>query len=198
MKKVALFFLWFTLTNVTLVFSIVYLYIFVNFNKEKPLEAQAKEVLTQNPYQLYTAQPGNKIVTKSLLNTEDARPILVKNFLDKYKSPLSPYSDHIVKVADKVGIDYAFIPAMSMQESGGCKIIPDNSYNCWGYGIYGDKIYRFSSFEEGIEKVSQKVKEFMDQGLTNPDLLMSRWTPSSPGTWSYAVNKFMIELKRDE
>ena len=76
-----------------------------------------------------------------------------------------------------------------MQESTLCKNIPKNSYNCWGWGIYGNKITRFESYEQAIETVSKGLKEnYIDQGLVTTYQIMQRYTPSSNGSWANAVN----------
>lgn len=131
--------------------------------------------------------------------SQDIRIIALKKFFQEYKSPLSNYAEDIVKNADLWGIDYAIIPAISMQESGGCKKIPEGSYNCWGFGIYGTKITKFPGFKEAIEQVSKTVKEaYIKKGLTNATLVEDRWTPSSRGQWSYSVNYFIGKIREYE
>ena len=36
-----------------------------------------------------------------------------------------------------------------------CRVIPDNSYNCWGWGIYGALVTRFDSYDDAIETVGR-------------------------------------------
>lgn len=128
---------------------------------------------------------------------QDIRIMALQKFYQTYKSPLSEYIEDIVKQADLNGMDYALLPAIAMQESGGCKNIPADSYNCWGFGIYGSKVTKFSSFPEAIAQVTKTVKEaYIKNGLTNATLVEDRWTPSSRGQWSYAVNYF-ISIIRD-
>ncbi len=120
-------------------------------------------------------------------------------FLDEYKSPLVELTETLVKQADLWGIDYALIPAIAMQESGGCKKIPAASYNCWGFGIYGEKVVKFSSYEEAIAQVAKTIKEtYIKNGLTNVTLLEDRWAPQSRGQWSTAVNFFIGKIREYE
>ena len=94
-------------------------------------------------------------------------------------------------MADKYEIDYRLVPAIAMQESNLCKVIPHNSYNCWGWGIYGNTVTRFSSYEESIETVSRGLKKYyVDQGLKTPDQIMKKYNPSSNGSWAFGVNFF--------
>ena len=131
--------------------------------------------------------------------TQDARVILIERFYARYNSPLQNYADFIVKTADKYRIDYRLIPAISMQESTGCKFIPENSYNCWGYGIYGNKVTRFSSYEEAIDTVSRGLrKNYYDKGLTTPQSIMAKYTPPSlekEGAWAKGVYFFFDAIE---
>jgi hypothetical protein len=79
-----------------------------------------------------------------------------------------------------------------MQESGLCKHIYEGSYNCWGWGIYGNTVTRFSSYEEAIETISRGLKKnYIDKGLTTPEDIMRKYTPPSTGSWAYGVNFFL-------
>lgn len=128
----------------------------------------------------------------------DERAASLKAFFRRYNSPLYNEAEFIVQTADKYGLDYRLIPAIAMQESTGCKFIPQNSYNCWGWGIYGNKITRFSSFREGIEIVTKGLKEkYVDKGLVTPEQIMSRYNPGSPeGAWAFGVNTFLKRLEQ--
>lgn len=127
--------------------------------------------------------------------SRDIRVETLKKFFSDINSPLKDHSEEIVRQADINGIDYALVPAISMQESNGCKTIPYDSYNCWGFGIYGSKITRFDSYEQAIARVSKIIKEsYIKNGLTNPTLLEDRWAPPSRGNWSYAVNYFISQI----
>lgn len=127
---------------------------------------------------------------------DNARIPILQKFFTKYNSPLVDYVSYIVQTADKYGIDYRLIPAISMQESTGCKFIPENSYNCWGWGIYGDKVTRFPNYPEAIETVSRGLKNnYIDKGLTSPEEIMKRYTPPSKGSWAEGVHFFFEQLQ---
>lgn len=156
--------------------------------------------LTPNKYvfaqELAQITPSPILAPSNISPQDDIRITALSKFLKKYDSPLIDVAPYLVTQADRWGLDYTLIPAISMQESLGCKIIPDNSYNCWGFGIYGSKITRFSSYEEAIDKVAKTIKEtYIKNGLTNPTLLENIWTPQSTGQWSYAVNYFIGKIK---
>jgi hypothetical protein len=124
--------------------------------------------------------------------TADIRVANLKFFFRKYESVLYDKSEFIVKMADQYKLDYRLLPAIAMQESGLCKHIYENSYNCWGWGIYGNKVTRFSSYEEAIETISRGLKlYYVDKGLTTPEAIMRKYTPPSTGSWAFGVNFFL-------
>lgn len=129
--------------------------------------------------------------------TKDERVAILKAFLRKYESPLYDHAEYIVETADKYGIDFRLIPAISMQESTGCKRIPPGSHNCWGWGIYGDKVTRFNSYPEAIDTVSKGLKaNYIDKGYVTPDEIMRKYNPGSPnGSWARGVNTFFGVLE---
>jgi hypothetical protein len=123
---------------------------------------------------------------------KDKRVAVLKAFLRHYDSALYDHAEFIVKVSDEYLLDYRLIPAIAMQESTGCKFIPQNSYNCWGWGIYGNTVTRFSSYPEAIQTIAKGLKtNYVDKGLTTPEQIMRKYTPSSNGSWSFGVNYFL-------
>lgn len=131
--------------------------------------------------------------------TADIRIVTLRNFLTKYNSPLVQSADYLVEQADLWGLDYALLPAIAMQESNGCKRIPENSFNCWGFGVWGDKVTRFTSYEEAIARVAKTLRlSYINNGKTNPTLVEDIWAPPSRGKWSFAVNFFISKIKEME
>ena len=127
---------------------------------------------------------------------KDKRVAVLKAFLRHYDSPLYEHAELIVKLSDEYSLDYRLIPAISMQESTGCKFIPKNSYNCWGWGIYGNTVTRFNSYPEAIQTVAKGLKTYyIDKGLTTPEQIMRKYTPNSTGSWAYGVNTFVDILE---
>lgn len=126
----------------------------------------------------------------------DARSANLKAFLRKYNSVLYEHTDKIIEVSDKYQFDYRLLPAIAMQESNLCRVIPDNSYNCWGWGIYGTTVTRFDSYDDAIETVGKGIKEhYIDEGLVTASAIMKKYTPPSQGSWQYGVNSFMKALE---
>jgi len=83
-----------------------------------------------------------------------------------------------------------------MQESGLCKTIPDNSYNCWGFGVYNNTALHFDGYKDGIYTVTKALAtRYKTQGLVTPQQIMTEYTPSSNGSWANGVNYFMQSLQ---
>jgi hypothetical protein len=141
---------------------------------------------------VYASLPANMPSVTNSIESADARPQIVKNYLQSYDSPLVPYAELIVQTADKYSIDFRLITAIAQQESNLCKIIPPDSYNCWGWGIHSKGTLGFASFQEGIEEVSKGLRqEYLDKGYTTVSDIMSKYTPQSNGSWANGVNTFM-------
>lgn len=126
----------------------------------------------------------------------DGRAANLKRLLRKYNSPLYDSAEYMVMKADQYGYHYGLLFAIAMQESQGCKVIPPGSHNCWGYGIYGDKVTTFTSYEEAIDTVSAGIfKNYIQKGLVTPDDIMKKYTPGSNGSWASAVHFFFQKLE---
>ncbi|MEK7521424.1 MAG: hypothetical protein AAB599_01310 [Patescibacteria group bacterium] len=126
----------------------------------------------------------------------DARTEIIRQYLEKYESPLEPYSNQIVKTADENQLDFRLLTAIAQQESNLCKKIPENSYNCWGWGVHSKGTLRFSNYTEAINTVSKGLREnYLNKGYQTPEELMKKYTPSSPGTWAAGVTQFLTEME---
>lgn len=126
----------------------------------------------------------------------DGRVANLKRFFRKYNSPLYDHAEFIVNTADKYKFDYRLLPAIAMQESGLCRVIPNDSHNCWGWGIYGSTVTRFDSYPDAVETVSKGIKtHYIDKGLTTTEQIMAKYTPSSNGSWARGVNQFIQALE---
>ena len=190
MKKVFLLTGFFTLTPILLTFCILY-FSFLNLEKKGPLS-----FLTRTNTVSYAALPDTQNTLTGGIQQKDARIAVVEDFFKRYNSPLLPYAQTVVSDADKYGLDYRLIPAIAMQESTLCKKAPADSYNCWGFGIYGKKVTRFSNYTEAIDTVTKTLAlQYKNNGLETPEEIMARYTPSNNGSWANSVNLFMNQLQ---
>lgn len=193
MKKLILLGSFFALAPVVFLFSIIF-FLFLAYQKDQSSNSAAFFVSPNTV--AYAALPTNGNLFEGSIESEDGRVEMVRQFLARYGSPLEPYAEHIVKMAEKYGIDHRLIPAIAMQETNLCKKARPESYNCWGFGVYGSKYLHFDSYEHGIEIVTKTLAEkYKDNGLVTAEQIMTIYTPSSNGSWAYSVNHFMDQLR---
>jgi len=123
----------------------------------------------------------------------------LSSYLESYGSSLSRYSTEMVAASIEYGIDYTLIPAIALQESQGCKKIPDNSNNCWGYGIYKDNVIRFSSPEKGIDRVARLLKKiYKDHNIYDIKYAVNTWKPHDQEHWINAISFFQAKIREQE
>ncbi|PIU33024.1 hypothetical protein COY29_00145 [Candidatus Woesebacteria bacterium CG_4_10_14_0_2_um_filter_39_14] len=144
----------------------------------KPVQAQEEKLI----------MAGVSGVLKTEPIQLDNRLEKLTAFLEKYDSPLVPYAETFVFMADKYQIDWKLLPAITGVESTFGKQIPFNSYNAYGWN---NGNYRFQSWEDSIEIVSKALKEkYYNRGLDNPYKIGRVYAPPSP-FWGNRVNNFM-------
>lgn len=180
----------FLLPCVLLAFTGYYL-ILLNKQDIRPVQTLTSDTQFQAP-------PKQQIATSYVPESQEARVEVLSLFFKRYNSPLINHAQTIVDTADKYSIDWRLIPAIAMQESTLCKKIPKNSFNCWGFGIYGGKVTRFKDFDEAIETVTKTLaKEYKDKrGLEAPHEIVTRYTPNSNGEkWADNVNFVMGRIQ---
>lgn len=181
---------WFGTCLSTLIFASILL-IYISFYK-------TSQSISVN-YGLYQALPNDQTSISEEIQRADARTKIIEDFFNGYSSQLANHADTFIEVADKYYLDWRLLPAISMQESNGGKRMPGNSFNPFGYGIYGSSILRFSSFDDAIERVGKGLRaDYIDKGLHTPPQIMAKYTPPSlekGGAWAKGVTSFMEELK---
>ena len=200
-RNIALIFVFLFLTPITLGTSVFSL---VTLSSETQDETKAEVLGVRNDFSkdtpsgvsLYASLPQSVPQISFEAQELDARVEIVSQYLNRYNSPLGPYAKHLVDMADKYDIDFRLVAAIAQKESNLCKIIPPDSYNCWGWGIHSRGTLHFSSFEEGIEIVSRGLKEdYLDRGYRTVEEIMSKYTPLSNGSWAEGVTQFMEEMQ---
>lgn len=181
---------WFAATATTLVFSSVLSLYLSSTKVVKP---------TIQNFKLYAALPKSEVAVSDRIAYADGRAKIIEDFFKGYKSPLADFSNTFILVADKYQLDYKLLPSIAMQESNGGKKVISNSYNPFGYGIYGGLVVKFASWEEAIERVGKALREdYLNQGLKTPYEIMAKYTPPSlakGGSWAKGVSTFMEELR---
>jgi hypothetical protein len=121
----------------------------------------------------------------------DYRAENLRNFLEKYNSPLAAYADDFVTYADMNGLDYRLVPAISGVESTFGKFIPNNSFNAYGWA---NGEYTFMSWEDSIAHVSETLKSaYIDKGAPTIAKIAKRYAPPST-TWGNGVKFFVGKI----
>lgn len=197
-KKTILTFLWFFITPIVLTTS---LYTALKLHTSPPTYLHQIPNITLPDTTIPTSDstPGEVKGLSTTIQTDDARPVIIAEFLKKHGSPLEPYNhfgQFLTDLADKYQIDFRLLPAIAMQESNLCKKIPADSYNCLGLGVHSQGTWEFNSFEENFDAAAQVLRDkYLNQGLITPEEIQSKYTPNSNGSWQYAVNHFMEILE---
>jgi len=152
-KNLILSVIFFTITPLTLGISLFSLYSL----KTSPSHLESYDLIKTpvSGVRVYASLPTQISSVNGQVDSADARPEIVRQYLEFYGSPLVPFAGYIVQTADKYSLDFRLITAIAQQESNLCKIIPPGSYNCWGWGIHSEGTLGFSSYDQGIESVSK-------------------------------------------
>lgn len=146
--------------------------------------------------QVYASFPEEFPSISTKILPGDARAEIIKNFTQKYRSPLSEYAEKIIEEADKNGIDWRLITAIAMKESGLCRNIPNESFNCWGWGIHSQGVLKFDSYAQGIEVVSRGLrKDYIEKGYVTVDEIMEKYAHPSSTTWAQDVLYYMQQIQ---
>lgn len=143
-----------------------------------------------------TSQEGEVLGIKAEVTGADARPLIIKKYLEKYHSPLAPYAQQIFDLSELYGYEYYWIVAIAQQESNLCKKIPEDSHNCWGYGIHAKGTLKFENYDLALKSYAEYLKRvYFDKGLNTPELIMKKYCPHSNGSWARGVRQFIDEME---
>ncbi|MBM4402171.1 MAG: glucosaminidase domain-containing protein [Candidatus Cloacimonetes bacterium] len=152
-------------------------------------------------YHLFASVPEEGQVLGQNITGVDARPAILKNFLEKYRSPLAPYAEKFIEVADQNQLPWTLLPAICGKESGFGKVIPAGSFNPFGWAVYtgASSGTSFASWDDAIQKVGRALRrDYFDKGLTTLDAIEMYYTPlsaSSHHAWRDGVAYFIWELE---
>jgi hypothetical protein len=125
----------------------------------------------------------------------DSRVKILSNFFKQYDSPLAPFATDFVQMADKYNLDWKLVAAISGVESTFGKEIPSNSYNAWGWGVYGDNVIRFKSWQDGIDTISQGLRERYMNQWGGEDIYQIGAIYASSSAWPGHVEYYMNQIQ---
>jgi hypothetical protein len=149
-----------------------------------------------NKYSIFSSKPLAALASSTNLFGGDPRAATLDKIFGAYNCPLTGLGKIFVKEADKNDIPYWFTAAIAFQESSCGKITPkietgEETYNAWGWGVWGKHVKSFANWEEGIAKVSEYLgNNFFSRGVTDTCEIMHIYTPPSDGSWCRGVNYF--------
>ena len=203
-KKLFLTVAWIWLSAGVVMASVGGYLVYADYQKKQDLN-KLKQLTQSKELNNVLSQQNIKVIKTAeddYLVINDARPLIVQKFLERYNSPLAKEPDFakkLVEIADEYGIDFRLLPAIAMKESGLCKAIPEGTYNCLGLGIHSRGTWGFDSYEDAFRAAAKILKEnYIEEGRVTPETIMKKYTPSSKGEWAAGVNQFMSEMKYND
>ncbi len=159
--------------------------------------------LTPLPNQRYE-ENANKISLMEIsrldgsgITTNDARATALRQFLMDYNSPMYPYAEVFVTEADKYGLDWRLVAAISGVESA-FGLLPVRANNAWGWkgGSDGD-FNPFDTWGHGIEVVTRRLALGYGVDMTPFEIEPIYCPPCGRNPahlWANGVIKFMNQI----
>ncbi len=125
---------------------------------------------------------------------KDNRAEILKTYLESYNSPLAAHAQTFIDEADKNNLDWRLIAAIAGGESTFGQAIPAYSFNAWGYGVYGNNVRRFASWDDGIATVSKAIRTdyLYDSEETNVYQIGAKY--AADPNWPVKTLRFMSEI----
>jgi hypothetical protein len=124
--------------------------------------------------------------------TQVDRVEVLKAYFEKHNSPLALHAETFVGVADKYGMDYRIMPAISGVESTFAKQYIPETHNPFGWG--SGYIY-YTSFDEAIEALGKGLYNgYVSKGRDTVEKIAPVYNPPHPDTWARNVNYFMGQI----
>lgn len=190
LRKLILLILFFGSTPIVLLL----IFLFYSFQYQGQVLGSA---ISSQPSTIYAALPRENGAFTFSIKTDDAIPIILENYLRRYKSPLLPYVDLIIRLSSASKVDPRLIVAIAQQESNLGKNSPLDCYNAWGWGIHSQGTLCFSGWEEAIKTVTEGIASgYCAKGYcADPCLMMKKYTPNSNGSWCLGVKQFLWEME---
>jgi hypothetical protein len=195
-KRLILILVFFSITPLALFASVISLVVVSDTHKNVLSENTNIFESPQPGVRVYASLPSDMPSIVSEIISADARPEIIREYLKENNSPLEPYAATLVETADKYKLDYRLLTAIAQKESGLCRVIPEGSHNCWGWGIHSKGTLMFDSYEQGIETVSKGLKEnYIDLGYITIDDIMKKYAHPDSTTWAEGVSMYMKQME---
>jgi hypothetical protein len=174
------------------------IYRFITFLFISTIMAVLFVVQPQKIYAVEKSARSSAKLIQEVTQVEDVRVKKLRAYLEQYNSPMAEDAGTFVAEADKYNLDYRFLPAIAGVESWYGARIPANSYNGWGWGVYGGHVTYFGSWEEAIETISKEIRvKYMEKWGASDVYEIGHYYASDP-TWAYKVTKNMRAIEAFE
>jgi len=198
MKRLLIIGVWLPTTLVTLL-SVV---LFYSYRSSLLYAAEQGYVSSvenhKEAYKMYASTPKTLGVSTVSVKTEDAIPELVYQYLSRYKSPMTDFSNAFVSIFRSYGIDPTIPLAIAQCESNLGKKMPEDCINPFGLGIHSRGKLCFETWDQGFEKMAKVLKhDYIDKGYTTIDEIMTKYCPLSVengGSWAFCVKQFKEDI----
>ena len=171
-----------TLRKITLFFLIIgVLFAFFSIFSHKK---------TTKPALIPQTTPPSKTI--KVIISVDKRLETLERFLKEKDSPLAPYSDYFIEIADKYGLDWTLMPAISGIESNFGKKMSEGSNNPFGLG--GRSLITFTNLYDAIEYEGKLLSK--DYKLASNRAIGSIYCPQHECNqkWAVTVTSFSEEI----
>jgi len=141
-----------------------------------------------------SASLAKKPMAVAIQKKKDNRAEILELYLKRYNSPLVPHAKTFVEEADKQHISWKWVVSIAGVESYFGQQIPPYSYNGWGYGVYGNNVRNFASWDDGITTVSKALRDdYLNKwGATN--IYEVGHIYAADPAWANKVTHFITEL----
>jgi hypothetical protein len=154
--------------------------------------AKANQPESAAPYVPIATTADTSTISMNISSAEtDGRALKLQSYLEAKGSPLSGYAVDFINAADKYGLDWRLMPAISGNESGFGKAYLLGTYNAWGWG---GGYTRFASWTDAIYGVAKGLRDgYASRGLVTPYQIAPVYCPPST-TWAAHVQMYMGEI----
>ncbi len=129
------------------------------------------------------------------LKKKDYRVEVLKEYLQKWNSPLSQYAQVFIDQADLYNLPWNLVAAVAGTESTFGQEVPANCNNPFGFGIYTGHMTCFTSYEESIKTVSKSLREDYIDKFHLSSLEEIGHVYASSDAWPTHTRFFLVQME---
>jgi len=175
--------------SMTIIFTTITIVLYSSYKRANSIS------IDNGQYSIFSAKPLTHDISEQSIYAQDSRSQKINEVFKIYNCPLEGMGEVFVREADKYDIPWWLTASVAFQESSCGKNTPkidgQESYNAWGWGVYGDTVHTFDNWARGIETVSEYFRnKFYSKNKTDLCEIMKTYTPPSNGSWCQGVGHF--------